>query len=262
MPDDATTPAPLDLDALTAALDGLRLGTPLRYFPALASTNTYAADLAREGAAEGTLVITDFQTAGRGRVGRVWKSHPNQHLALSLVLHPTFPPHYLVMASALTVADAIEDVTGLRAEIKWPNDVLLDGRKVCGILIETSLGYAILGIGLNVNGSFADDAELAARATTLADAAGHPVPREVLAAALLRGLDTLYAELSAQGELAHQRIRAEWRSRLVILGRHVTIQQGENARSGVAEDVDADGALLLRLDNGEPRTITWGDVSF
>jgi BirA family transcriptional regulator, biotin operon repressor / biotin---[acetyl-CoA-carboxylase] ligase len=261
VPDDATTPPPLDLDALTAALDGLRLGTPLRYFPALTSTNTYAADLAREGAAEGTLVTTDDQTAGRGRVGRVWKSRPNQNLALSLVLRPDFPPYYLVMASALAVADAIEEVAGLRTEIKWPNDVLLDGRKVSGILIETSPGYAILGIGLNVNGSYADDAELAARATTLADAAGQPLLREALAAALLRLLDGHYAALKEQGESARRRVRAEWRARLVTLGRHVSIQQGETAFSGVAEDVDADGALLLRLDNGELRTITWGDVS-
>jgi BirA family biotin operon repressor/biotin-[acetyl-CoA-carboxylase] ligase len=261
MPDDVTAPQPLDLAALHAALDGLRLGTPLRYFPALASTNTHAAELARDGAAEGTLVTTDDQTAGRGRVGRVWKSHPNQNLALSLVLRPNFPPQYLVMASSLAVAGAIEEVAGLRAAIKWPNDVLVDGRKVCGILIETSPGYAILGIGVNVNGSYADDAELAARATTLADAAGRPLSRETLLFALLRRLDGLYATLATDGEPARQQIRAEWRARLVTLGRAVTIRQGDSALTGVAEGVDPDGALLLRLTDGELRAITWGDVS-
>src|SRR5690242_21469608 len=145
--------APLDHARLRTAISGLRLGHPLIYFPALDSTNSHAAELARAGAAEGTLVTTDDQTAGRGRIGRAWKSLPGQQLALSLVLRPAFPPHFLVMASALAVAAAIETVAGLTPAIKWPNDVLVDGRKVCGILIETSPGAAILGIGLNVNGS-------------------------------------------------------------------------------------------------------------
>src|SRR5262249_54779112 len=118
----------LDIAALEAALQGLRLGAPLVYFPAVPSTNTHAARLAQEGAPEGTLVTTDDQTAGRGRVGRAWKSLPGQQLALSLVLRPVFPPHFLVMASALAVAKAIEENTSLRAEIKWPNDVQVTGR--------------------------------------------------------------------------------------------------------------------------------------
>ncbi len=261
MPDDVTELPPLDLDTLQAALDGLRLGTPLRYFPALPSTNTYASELARAGAAEGTLVLTDDQTAGRGRIGRVWKSHPRQNLALSLVLRPAFPPHFLVMASALAVAAAVEAVAPVRAEIKWPNDVLITGRKVCGILIETSPGYAVLGIGINVNGSYVDDADLAARATTLAEVAGHDVSREEVAAALLKRLDALYAALSSAGEVAQRQVRAAWREQLVTLGREVTVLQNDAPVSGVAEDVDADGALLLRLAEGSLRMITWGDVS-
>src|SRR5262249_5795373 len=153
----------LDLTALEAGLGSLALGHPILYFPALGSTNTHAMQLARDGAAEGTLVTTDDQTSGRGRIGRSWLSLPYQQLALSLVLRPTFPPHFLVMASALSVADALDEATGLRPEIKWPNDVLLDGRKVCGILIESSGKSAVLGIGLNVNGSLVECPELAAR---------------------------------------------------------------------------------------------------
>ncbi|HEV8191104.1 MAG TPA: biotin--[acetyl-CoA-carboxylase] ligase, partial [Ktedonobacterales bacterium] len=163
------TERPLDVTALEAATGALQLGRPILYYPALGSTNTQAMQLARGGAAEGTLVTTDHQTSGRGRVGRTWLSLPYQQLAFSIVLRPTFPPHFLVMACALSVAEAIEEVAGLRPEIKWPNDVLLGGRKVCGILIETSGESAVLGIGLNVNGSLAGYPELAARATTLAD---------------------------------------------------------------------------------------------
>jgi BirA family biotin operon repressor/biotin-[acetyl-CoA-carboxylase] ligase len=253
-------PSALNVAALEAANAGLRLGMPLIYFPALPSTNTHAAELARKGAAEGTLVTTDDQTAGRGRIGRAWKSLPGQQLALSLVLRPTFPPHFLVMAAALAVAEAVEAVTGLHPAIKWPNDVLVNGRKVCGILIETSPGYAILGIGLNVNGSFADDPDLSARATTLADAAGRELSREALAAEILRRLDGLYATLAGGGEAAQTEVRAAWRARLVTLGRHVSIAQHDATLEGVAEDVDADGALLVRLDDGTLRPITWGDV--
>ena len=261
MCDDPPAGKPLDHALLRAALTGLRLGHPLIYFPALDSTNSHAAELARAGAAAGTLVTTDDQTAGRGRIGRAWKSLPGRQLALSLVLRPAFPPHFLVMASALAVAAAIETVSGLTPAIKWPNDVLVDGRKVCGILIETSPGVAILGIGLNVNGSLAGDAELAPRATTLAEAAGRDLSREDLAIALIRRLDDLYTLLASGGMAARERVRAEWRARLVTLGRHVSIRQNGAEIAGVAEDVDADGALLLRRDDGTLQTITWGDVS-
>ena len=287
--------APLDVEAVQAEIVPLRLGHPFLYFPAIGSTNTHAAELAREGAAEGTLVTTDDQTAGRGRMGRVWRSLSGQQLVVSLVLRPTFPPHFLVMASALAVAEAIEEVAGLRLRsyrdarehggvavphlapaaaagteaelpsngvgIKWPNDVRVAGRKVCGILIETSEGFAVLGIGINVNGTLSADAELAAQATTLAEAAGRPLSREALLVALLRRLDALYAQLQTGGEAAREAVRERWRARLETLGHPVRIQQGEQAVEGVAEDVNSDGALLLREPSGAMRTVTWGDVS-
>ena len=253
-------PQPLDVAALNTAFAGLTLGRPLVYHPAIASTNTEAMALARQGAAEGTLVTTDEQTAGRGRLGRVWQSLPNEQLALSLVLHPPFPPQFLVMASALAVAEAIEATTGLRPEIKWPNDVLFAGRKVCGILIETSEQVAALGIGLNVNGSLAGDPDLAARATTLADALGRPIAREPIFIELVRRLDGLYATLKTGGEQARQQLRAAWRERLATLGRRVTIQQVGRAITGVARDVDESGALIVATDEGRRETITWGDV--
>ena len=258
--DPADTPQPLDVAALNTALAPLALGHPLIYHQATSSTNSEAMALARKGAAEGTLVTTDDQTAGRGRLGRVWRSLPNEQLALSLVLHPPFPPHFLVIASAVAVAEAIEAVTALRPGIKWPNDVQIDGRKVCGILIETSETIAVLGIGINVNGSLAGNPELAARATTLADALGHTIARETLFIELVRRLDGLYAALRAGGEQAQRQLREAWRARLVTLGQRVTIQQMGHAITGIAEDVDATGGLIVTGDDGRRQTITWGDV--
>lgn len=251
---------PLDVADLRARLANLRLGHPLIYIPAIGSTNTHAVELAREGAAEGTLVTTDDQTAGRGRIGRAWKSLPGQQLALSLVLRPTFPAQFLIMASAVAVAETVGEVVAEPVAIKWPNDVLIAGRKVCGILIESSGGFVVLGIGLNVNGTLAGEPELAARATTLAEAAGHAVAREAVAGALLARLDALYGRLRSGGGEAQTEVREAWRERLVTLGRTVTLRQGEEVVTGFAQDVNADGALLLRLPSGGLRTVTWGDV--
>lgn len=261
IPPEFAEPSPvLDVDRLNAALRDVRLGHPIVYYPAIGSTNTHAAVLAREGAADGTLVTTDDQTAGRGRIGRTWKALPGRQLALSLILRPVFPRHFLMMASALAVTEAIENVTGLEAGIKWPNDVLVGEHKVCGILIESSDDYAILGMGINVNGSLAADPELSARATTLEQAAGHQISREAIAIELLRRLDPLYAALQSGGGAAQQRVRDLWRARLAMLGRRVTIRQDSASLEGVAEDVTDGGALLVRRDDGAIDTITWGDV--
>jgi BirA family biotin operon repressor/biotin-[acetyl-CoA-carboxylase] ligase len=256
--------APLDVDALRAAVAPLRLGRPVIYLPAVDSTNTYATSLARAGARDGTLVITDDQPAGRGRIGRKWRGLSRAQVLLSLVLRPNFPPYYLVMASALAVAESVE-TAGAAAGIKWPNDVLVDGRKVCGILIETAhddqgAPFAILGIGLNVNGSLRDDPALAAQATTLADVVGHVVAREVLAAAMLSRLDTLYARLRTGGEAGRGAVWEAWRARLLTLGTQVRIAQHAREVVGIAEAVDTDGALLVRHADGGVTSITWGDV--
>ncbi|HEY7835141.1 MAG TPA: biotin--[acetyl-CoA-carboxylase] ligase [Ktedonobacterales bacterium] len=258
--------APLDVAVLEAALAGIALCHPVIYLPVIGSTNTHAVALARAGAVAGTLVIADEQPEGRGRVGRAWRSMARQQVLASVVLRPAFPPHFLVMAAALAVAEAVAAVTGARPDIKWPNDVLWAGRKLCGILIETGSDtagqpFAVLGIGLNVNGSLADDAELAGRAATLAEIAGHPLAREVVAAALFIALDRYYAALHDKGAAARADLRADWRARLVTLGQRVRLTQSGTVEEGVAEDVDGDGALLLRRDDGTLLTVTWGDVS-
>jgi BirA family transcriptional regulator, biotin operon repressor / biotin---[acetyl-CoA-carboxylase] ligase len=257
--------APLDVERLRRALASAPLYRDLIYLPVSPSTNTDLLERARAGAPEGTLIIADEQPAGRGRVGRVWKTLPRRQILLSLLLRPAFAPHLLVMAASLAVARAVEATTALDPAIKWPNDVLVDGTKVCGILIETSTDargqpFAVVGIGLNVNGRLADDAELAGRAATLEELAGHPFDRETLAAELLLELADLYQRIAAS-EDERQTVRAAWRARLETLGREVRILQGEREVHGRAEDVDLDGTLLVRQASGEITPITWGAVS-
>ncbi len=262
---DATDAAPLDERDLRERLAALLLGHPLIYLPVVGSTNTHALELARQGAAEGTLIVTDDQPEGRGRVGRVWRAMPRRQALLSLVLRPEFPPHFLVMAAALAVARVVEDMTGREPEIKWPNDVLEEGRKLCGILIETGAdaaggAFAILGIGLNVNGSLAGDPDLAGRAATLADLAGHNLERERVIADLVARVSQQYETLRA-GAAGRESVWSAWRGRLATLGRQVRVAQGRREVAGIADDVDADGALLLRRDDGSRVVVTWGDVS-
>lgn len=240
--------------------------------------------LARERPDEGLVVLTDNQTAGKGRQGRRWVDVPGCNVLMSITLRPSFPPHLLVMLASLAVVDAIAGVCKTQAAIKWPNDVLIAERKVAGILIETSHDaqgqlIAVAGIGINVNGHIeevtrylAEQASLVARATTLETACGHPVNREVLIASLLRSLEEVYLALqqettgvlstTANQKLPSRLLWEKWRDRLATLGRTITVRQGNSTISGIAEDVDGNGELLLRDHSGELICITWGSVEY
>ncbi|HVB72900.1 MAG TPA: biotin--[acetyl-CoA-carboxylase] ligase [Ktedonobacteraceae bacterium] len=276
----------LDIEALSRSLDTRYFGCRdrLLYLPTVESTNTLAMKLAHERSDEGLVVLTDSQTAGKGRQGRRWVDVPGCNVLMSIVLRPLFPPHLLVMIASLAVVDAIARVCETPAAIKWPNDVLIEERKVAGILIETSHGLegqmlAVIGIGMNVNGRIeevsqylAGEASKVAFATTLETACGHPVSRETLIAYTLRSLEDAY--LALQQEVSGNRpitmastrpsrlIREQWRDRLATLGRAITVRQGETTISGIAEDVDGNGELLLRNHSGELICITWGSVDY
>ncbi len=220
-----------------------------------------ARELAREQAAEGTVVIADRQTAGRGRLGRSWLS-PGGSLALSVVLYPRLAElPSLIMLASLAVVDAIRVSTGLESQIKWPNDVLINGRKVCGILIETDVShgtvkYAIIGIGLNVNVSPAALAEVRPPPTSLSAELGHAISKREVTRALLRETDRRYVDLRAGRSLFE-----EWRDRLVTLGRPVRVTSGETVFEGTAESVDPDGSLSVRLPDGGLSRVLAGDVT-
>jgi BirA family biotin operon repressor/biotin-[acetyl-CoA-carboxylase] ligase len=193
-------------------------------------------------------------------VGRVWEGLAYKQLTYSVILTPPFAANWLMMASALAVSEAITAVTGLAPAIKWPNDVLIGGKKVCGVLIETSGAIVVIGVGVNVNGSLTQQPELAARATTLEDESGHPLSREALATAILFALADHYAAMRSQGDSGREAVRLAWRERLVTLGAQVRVDQGQAQVVGWAEDVAEDGALIVRRDDGERVVIAWGDV--
>lgn len=247
--------------SITGDLETHFIGQRVICYPSLTSTMEVAKQEAQLGAVEGTVVIADEQTAGRGRIKRVWLS-PKGSLALSIILYPSvvnLPS--LIMLASLAVVHSIEAVTGLRSQIKWPNDVLVDGRKMCGILIESSLranivDYAIIGIGINVNLRLADFPAIQSSATSLSAELGRGVSRLRVIRRLLVEIERLYLALQA-GESIYE----EWRDSLVTLGRRVRVKSGKTVYEGLAESVARDGSLLLRHSDGSLTKIVAGDAT-
>ena len=248
-----------DLSVVSQYLDTRIIGRNVLYYPSVTSTMDVARQETRRGAVEGTVIIADEQTAGKGRIKRSWFT-PGGNIALSIILYPgvSYLP-YLIMLASLAVANSIETVTGLKTQIKWPNDILIGGKKVCGILVESDVredvvAYAIIGIGINVDFRIADFPEIAATATSLGIELGRDVSRIRLLKSLLTEIDMLYAS-------AGESIFASWQGRLVTLGKKVQVTSGSSIMEGVAESVDRDGSLMLRLAEGSVTRIIAGDVT-
>lgn len=246
--------------SITANLGTHFVGQRVIYYPTLTSTMAVAKREAQQGAAEGTVVIAGEQTAGRGRLNRAWLS-PRGSLALSIILYPKLEYlSSLIMIASLAVVRSIEKATGLKPQIKWPNDVLINGKKVCGILIESDVqknkvGYAVIGIGINVNLRLADYPRIPPTATSLLDELGKTVSRIDLIRRLLIEIEGLYLTLPAGGAIYEQ-----WRDRLLTLGRKVSVRSGKTRHKGIAESVTTDGSLLLRGKDGRLIKIVAGDV--
>ena len=238
---------------------------PVHYFETLNSTNDLAKELAAQGAPEGTVVVAEAQTRGRGRLGREWNSPPGVGLYVSLVLRPMLPPMELpqiTLTTAVAVVRAVRRVTGLAPGIKWPNDLLLNGKKLGGILTEMEtesdrIRHVVVGLGLNVNNP-GFPPELAATATSLTLAAGRSFSRVHLLQAWLEEFEALYGRFLNQG---FPEILEEWKSAAVTLGKMVTVRQGPREISGQAMDVAPDGALLLRTASGEMVRVTSGEIT-
>lgn len=249
----------LSAESISRGLTTRFIGRRTVYHQRLPTTMDAARDEARNGAAEGTVVVAGEQTAARGRLKRSWLS-PRGNIAFSVILYPTREQlAALIMVSSLAVVGGIETVTGLQAGIKWPNDVLVAGKKVCGILIESSfqgsrLDYAIVGVGINVNLEPADFPEITPIATSLSLELGKSVSRLRLIRTVLSDLERLY--LAPQETVFRQ-----WQDRLVTLGSDVRVTSGDTLLDGVAESVEPDGSLMLRLPDGRLTRITVGDVS-
>ncbi len=254
----------LSSESITHGLNTRLLARRVVYHECVESTNDLAKQLADAGEPEGTLVIADEQTAGRGRLGRAWFAPPRSSILMSLILRPALAPHQtarVTMAVALGACDGIRAATGLDAQIKWPNDILLRGNKCAGILAEAGitgdrLDYVVVGIGLNVNFAVIDHPDLPRDVTSIADELGKPTPRAPLVQAILRQIERHYLRLGA-GE----NLRAEWAARLVTLHQPVRAQTTWGVEEGITENVDDVGALLVRRADGSLARLIEGDVT-
>jgi len=244
-----------------------RIGWRIHYFDELGSTQTTARELAAAGAAQGTVVIAERQTAGRGRMGRVWHSPAGANLYATIILRPAMPiaevPQLSLVAGVAAAETLALAAPGLVA-LKWPNDVWIRGRKAGGIIAEAmtdmhgALEAVLLGIGLNLNLAPGDiPAELRDRATSLRAELGHPCDRISIAESLCGFLDYRYMEVVANGFGA---VRPVWERFSALTGKRVTVVDGERREAGIVRGIDTDGALLL--DTGARTTrILAGDVS-
>lgn len=255
------------LHDLAPLLQTRRFGRSVRGLRETTSTNSLAARWAEEGAPEGSLVFAEYQTAGRGRFGRSWSARPGLNLTFSLVLRPRLPADRLgliTLSAGIAVAQIVSEACApLEAAIKWPNDVQLDGRKCCGMLLESVPGQretvVVLGVGLNVNQD-AFPEELSERATSLLLATGRPVPRAPLLAGLLREIEARYIALS---DGATSSVVDAYCARLTGLGTEVAVRlttTGAAVRGRFAGIADS-GALLLETPAGT-RVFHAGEVTF
>lgn len=261
---DAVTPEEIMPGLATRAF-----GRQIEYRASVGSTNDLAKQLARAGAPEGLLVIADEQSAGKGRLGRNWTTPRGSALAMSLLLRPALPPYEaprITLVAAVAAAEAVRAVTGLPVGIKWPNDLQVQGKKICGILTEMEseverIAFVVCGIGLNVNLPQEQmPPEFRESATSLMAELGEPVRRVLLVQAITARFEEVYG-LFATGRF--DQVLDRWRALAVTLGQTVRIISVTGAPDfeGTAEDVDPDGALLVRTTDGSLRRVLAGEVS-
>ena len=254
----------LSAESIKNGLNTDLIGRSIVYYSSVGSTNEVLKKLAAQGAPDGTLVIADEQTAGKGRLSRKWLAPPGASLLMSLLFRPDLAPSQaqrLTMTCSLAISDAIEGITGLPVGLKWPNDIFIRGKKVGGILTESGttggrLDYVVVGMGLNVNLAVSTLPELRGTATSLSQELGREVSRLELLWRILEGIEARYGSLRS-GESPHE----EWVARLINLGRQVQVTTSQGVLVGWAEGVDADGALILRTSDGQRERILAGDVT-
>lgn len=243
------------------------LGCRIEYREVVDSTQRLARELGREGAPEGTAVFAETQTSGRGRQGRGWFSPPGAGLWFSLILRPELPPASLLripVMAAIAMAEAVTGTAGCQVAIKWPNDLLWEGRKFCGILAERVAEpgrppFVVLGIGVNVDLEDEDfPPELCGEAVSLRVAAGRSVCRATLARRALMELDRQYRRLREEGFTG---IRTDCKRLSAVIGRDVLVRTPEESFAGRAVDLDEDGALVVAVRGVGVRRLVAGDVS-
>lgn len=251
---------------IQAGLGTAAVGREIVFFRETDSTNLRAHELGERGASDGTVVIADSQSAGKGRMGRRWSSPPRVNLYASVLLRPPILPRsapQLTFLSAVAVARAVAEAGGVEPRVKWPNDVLIGGKKVAGLLNELNaeterIHYVVLGIGININmtrDQFPPD--LRYPATSVLLERGEPVSRTRLAQALFRHLDDLYGRYLEEG---FPPVLAAWEELFDLTGREVEVDFQDRRVQGRVEGLDDDGALLLRRSDGLFERVLAGDV--
>lgn len=258
----------LDRQVISDWLDTRAFGRNIEVHETIGSTNKRARDLALAGAPNGTVVVADEQVDGRGRRGRSWLSPKGTGIWMSVVIRPGFEaslaPRITVIA-ALSVSEAVYVATGCRPSIKWPNDLIMGNKKVCGILTEIKADdsytdYVIAGIGLNVStrtDQFPGD--LAMSATSIYEETGTLPDRNRLIADILNSFEYMYESLTQPG--GFDRLRMQYRDLCLTLGRRVRISGVNEEFEAIAKDISDDCALVVELDDGTKREILSGDVS-
>jgi BirA family biotin operon repressor/biotin-[acetyl-CoA-carboxylase] ligase len=247
---------------ITRGLNTKQIGKKTYYFDTVSSTMDIALQLAMKGSPEGTIAIAEFQTKGRGRLGRSWSSPKYKGIYLSLILRPKILPSQspvLTLLAAVSACEAIKEAVGLAATIKWPNDILSRNKKLGGILTELDaetdvVRFVVIGIGLNVNN---DKKSLVSGATSLREEKGGSINRVALLQELLRKIEGNYLSFQKKGPSF---ITDKWRNYSVTLGKRVKVASGLKHFEGQAIDIDTDGGLLLRKDSGVIEKVTAGDI--
>ncbi len=246
------------------ALNPKCIGREILFFEELDSTNSKAKELAIEGAVEGTCIISSRQYNGKGRFGRTWCS-PRSGVWLSVILSPDIEPErapLVTILAGIAVARTIREVCELEAKIKWPNDILIHEKKVCGILTEVicigdDVKHMILGIGVNANFNINElPKDVRNSATTLKNELGHDVSNEEFITKLLQNLDKCYEQFKNR---RFRELVEEWKKLSATLGREVKITDGKEAIQGLALEIDEFGALIVEGGNGRPQRIITGD---
>ena len=256
----------LSAEVIKEGLQTSCFGQEVIYLSSTTSTNRVAKEAAQKGMPEGTLIITDHQTEGRGRLDRTWWSPPAKDLLFSLIFRPTLTPiqtFRLTVVISLAIAEAIRQEAGLEALIKWPNDIFVKGKKIAGILSELSvtgeqLDYVIAGIGLNVNSNPAVYPEIYDTATSLRKIFRQDFPRLQLLKVVLDLIETHYQQLQA-GD--YPSLKNKWDALSLITNKSVSVKSMGTAFEGIAESVDEDGVLTLRDHTGTRWRIVCADVS-
>ncbi len=260
------TPDGIDGADIRSDLYGNVLGTEVFTFGRVTSTNDVAVSLARAGSPEGTLVIAEEQARGRGRLGRTWFSPPGCGLWFSIILRPSLSAEgssTISLAAAAGVAESLEEAHGIKAQIKWPNDVLVRGKKICGILseaefIDNRVRFVVVGVGINVltgKDAFPDD--IADIATSVAIETGRQVSRTGVLGRVVNAIEENYTELRDNG---FDRVRKKLLGRSALIGRMTRVKTPNGVVEGVAADIDITGALLLRKENGSTERLVAGEV--